>query len=229
MAIPHPPRRGRPACEPAPRPRHHVPLSGFLPVAQGVAAYAALTRDADTRIAEGDARSRAQIMADTMIERITGQAAARDVPIEINLVMTDRTLLGTDHFDDAGDATTVDGTDTPPTPGTTGSPATDTDAAADPDAGAGADEPAHLDGYGPVPAALARRLIHAPDGHTPMWLRRLYTRPDDGQLAAMDSRRRYFTATQPHFPWPCGWLSASPIGTSPTGWLDGWNTSGCGR
>jgi hypothetical protein len=32
-----------------------------------------------------------------------------------------------------------------------------------------------------------------------MWLRRLFTRPADGQLAAMESRRRLFTADQRHF------------------------------
>jgi hypothetical protein len=32
-----------------------------------------------------------------------------------------------------------------------------------------------------------------------MWLRRLYRRPGTGQLAAMDSRRRLFSADQRHF------------------------------
>jgi hypothetical protein len=68
-------------------------LTGFLPVAQGVAAYAALSREADSRVPAGDVRSRGQIMADTLVERVTGQAHADDVPVEINLVMTDQTLL----------------------------------------------------------------------------------------------------------------------------------------
>lgn len=33
-------------------------------------------------------------MADTMVERLTGQASATDVPVEINLVLTDSTLSG---------------------------------------------------------------------------------------------------------------------------------------
>jgi hypothetical protein len=33
-------------------------------------------------------------MADTMVERLTGQAHASDVPVEINLVMTDSTFAG---------------------------------------------------------------------------------------------------------------------------------------
>ena len=43
-------------------------LGGFLPVAQGVAAYAALLRAADALTAAGDPRSRGQIMADTLVE-----------------------------------------------------------------------------------------------------------------------------------------------------------------
>lgn len=68
-------------------------LSGLLPVAQGVATYAALTRDADALRARGDERSRGQLMADLLVERVTGQATADRVPVEVQLVMTDRTLL----------------------------------------------------------------------------------------------------------------------------------------
>jgi hypothetical protein len=72
-------------------------LTGFLPVAQGVAVHAALTRHADALRSSGDPRSRGQIMADTLVERVTGQARADAVPVEIGLVMTDRALLGDDH------------------------------------------------------------------------------------------------------------------------------------
>ena len=51
-------------------------LTGFLPVAQGVAAYAALTRDADLLKQHGDPRSRGQLMADLMVARLTGQEPA---------------------------------------------------------------------------------------------------------------------------------------------------------
>jgi hypothetical protein len=54
----------------------------------------------------------------------------------------------------------------------------------------GADEPAHLVGLGPVPAPLARAL--ARDTDADVWLRRLFTRPEDGALVAMESRRRLF-------------------------------------
>ena len=122
-------------------------LTGFLPVAQGVACKAALTREADARKAAGDPRTRGQIMADTLVERVTGQSTAGATPVEINLVMTDQTLLGGDQV------------------------------------------PAHLDGYGPVPAALARRLTREADK---AWIRRLFANPAGTDLVAIDTRRRLF-------------------------------------
>ena len=68
-------------------------LTALLPVVQGVAAYAALSRAADTTTAAGDDRGRGQIMADALVERVTGLATAAAVPVEVDLVMTDRTLL----------------------------------------------------------------------------------------------------------------------------------------
>jgi hypothetical protein len=71
-------------------------LTGHLPVAQGVAAYAALTKAAAEARAAGDPRTRAQVMADMMVQRITGQALAEQVPLEVEVVITDRSLLGDD-------------------------------------------------------------------------------------------------------------------------------------
>ncbi len=67
-------------------------LTALLPVAQGVAAYAALTRHADSARSDGDSRPRGQVMADTLVERITGSPAGFS-GIDLQLVMTDRTLL----------------------------------------------------------------------------------------------------------------------------------------
>lgn len=68
-------------------------LTALLPVAQGVACYAALTKDADSARATGEPRGRGQLMADTLVERLTGQSAAAGTPVEVGLVMTDRTLF----------------------------------------------------------------------------------------------------------------------------------------
>lgn len=81
-----------------PAPDTMVYLTALLPVAQGVAAYAALSRTADATAAAGDPRGRGQLMADTLVRRLTGAATdAEDrpiVPVAINLVMSDQTLLG---------------------------------------------------------------------------------------------------------------------------------------
>ncbi len=60
-------------------------LSGLLPLEQGVACFAALKRHTDTMIAAGDPRTRGQLMADTLVERITGQARAAEVPVEVQI------------------------------------------------------------------------------------------------------------------------------------------------
>ena len=67
-------------------------LTALLPVKTGVAVFAALSRAADTLTAGGDPRLHHQIMADLLTQRITGNPAG-PTRIEIQLVMTDRTLL----------------------------------------------------------------------------------------------------------------------------------------
>jgi hypothetical protein len=47
-------------------------LTALLPVAQGVAVYAALTRHANSSTAIGDTRGRGQIMADEIVRRVIG-------------------------------------------------------------------------------------------------------------------------------------------------------------
>jgi 5-methylcytosine-specific restriction endonuclease McrA len=109
-------------------------------------------------------------MADTLVEWTTGTPGGI-TGIEIDLVMTDRTLL-------QGDS-----------------------------------EPARLTGYGTVPAKWARKLVgqgeeqgqeeqkdtrHKDTGQKDsvkelkIWLRRLYTAPETGDLVAIDSRRRLY-------------------------------------
>jgi hypothetical protein len=66
-------------------------LTALLPVAQGVSVYAALRREADTC---ADGRSRGQVMADALVERVTGRRSSAATPIAVNLVLSDETLLG---------------------------------------------------------------------------------------------------------------------------------------
>ncbi|QLL08670.1 HNH endonuclease [Mycobacterium vicinigordonae] len=124
-------------------------VSALLPVAQGVGVYAALRRAADTTF---DGRTRGQVMADTLVERITGTPADVAAPIAVSLVISDQALLG------AGN------------------------------------EPAVLDGYGPVPATIALSMLDNAINDDKSWatLRRLYASPATGALVAMESRSRNF-------------------------------------
>ncbi|HET6167532.1 MAG TPA: DUF222 domain-containing protein, partial [Marmoricola sp.] len=83
-----------------PAPDTMLSLHALLPVAQGVATYAALRRHAASLRAQGDPRSIAQIMADTLVARVTGQADTQEPTtpaIEIGLVMHERTLMRGSH------------------------------------------------------------------------------------------------------------------------------------
>ena len=98
-------RRGRTArserrvtLRPAPDTMSH--LSAFLPVEQGVACWASLTRHADSLRAAGDARSRDQLLSDTLVERLTGQTTAAAVPVEVELIVPLDTLLDPDAGSD---------------------------------------------------------------------------------------------------------------------------------
>ena len=124
-------------------------VTALLPVAQGVGVYATLKRAADTTF---DDRSRGQIMADTLVERVTGRPADQPEPVAVNLVISDDALLG------------------------------------------GGNTPAVVDGYGPIPAAVARGLVQGAvtDERSKATLRRLYRRPNSRNLVAMESRSRCF-------------------------------------
>jgi len=66
-------------------------VTALLPVAQGVGVYASLKRAADTTF---DGRSRGQVMADTLFERVTGRPADSAVPVVVNVVISDQALWG---------------------------------------------------------------------------------------------------------------------------------------
>ncbi|MBP2216155.1 hypothetical protein H4V95_001346 [Arthrobacter sp. CAN_C5] len=67
-------------------------LTALLPVKEAVATYAVLTRHADTVRGAGDPRSRGQVMADTLVERVTGVPGGIS-RVELQLIMTDRALF----------------------------------------------------------------------------------------------------------------------------------------
>ena len=145
-------------------------LSGYVPVEQGVACLAALRRHTDSVIATrtasangtaNDERTRDQIMADTLVERLTGQATATDVNVEVQIIIPLDAL-------------------TDPEPGQPAEPAERT-------TGRGAGT-ATLTGAGPLPAALARALVDA-SGGTKRW--RFLLASPAGHLVGISRRRRF--------------------------------------
>lgn len=134
-------------------------LSALLPLEQAVAAGQSLHRKADrvlqarrdsAKHPDGIRRTRDQIAADILVQRLTGQAKANAVDAEILVVMTDTAFFGADET------------------------------------------PAWLPGHGPIPVGRAQRWLADPEAN--IMLRRLFTRPEDGQLMGMDSRSRDFPA-----------------------------------
>lgn len=75
-------------------------LSGLMPVAQAVSAYASLRKDAEAARAAGDPRSLGQLMSDLLLARVTGVPdtgtpdSAPAVPVTVNVTMSDESLAG---------------------------------------------------------------------------------------------------------------------------------------
>lgn len=62
------------------------------------------------------------------------------------------------------------------------------------------DEAAHLEGFGPIPAELAREIVAgACERDEVVWLRRLYAAPETGELVSMDARGRLFRGSLARF------------------------------
>ncbi|MEN0136092.1 MAG: DUF222 domain-containing protein [Rhodococcus sp. (in: high G+C Gram-positive bacteria)] len=78
-----------------PAPDSMAYLSVLMPMEQAVCLQATLGRDADRLIATGDSggRTRNQLMVDLLFERGTGGSVASGVPVAVDLVISDETLL----------------------------------------------------------------------------------------------------------------------------------------
>ncbi|WP_300402499.1 HNH endonuclease signature motif containing protein [uncultured Nocardioides sp.] len=147
-----------------PAPDGMVRFSALLPLSVGVSVHATLSRAADEARAAGDERTRGQVMAD---------------------VFTARVLHGRTD-DDEGPVTPV------------AVQVTLSDATLLNLAGKLGDEPGWVSAPGvapiPLPADLVRDLVARAQADGEATLRRLYVRPEDGQLVAMESTARCFPA-----------------------------------
>ena len=168
-------------------------LSALLPLVEGVACLASLGRGAQAAKAAGDARSVSQLRADLLVQRITGEAPGC-MPVEVGVVMSDLTAFGT------GDtAAWLPGYGPVPAPVARRllRGQDERHHGSHPENGCGDGDghvlrdgdtsPGYVPGEGvdgDDPAVLAR----AAD----VFLRRLYTHPDTGQLVALDARGRTF-------------------------------------
>lgn len=153
-------------------------VTALLPVAQAVAVYATLAKEADglRQGHGGDVRGRGQLMADLLVARVTGanlpRAEAREaegagasdddgialsppaVPVAVNVTISDAALLG---------------------------------GGSEPAVVTAGGVPAHA-----MPAEVARRLVaETLTAEIEVWIRRLYVDPG-GNLVGMSSKSRHF-------------------------------------
>ncbi|WP_285250279.1 HNH endonuclease signature motif containing protein [Pseudarthrobacter sp. fls2-241-R2A-168] len=190
-----------------PAPDTMTRLTALLPVAEGVAMYAALTRHADALKSSGEERPKGAIMADELVERVTGTPGGY-TGIDLQLVMTDRTLF-------QGDSEPARLTGYGIVPGEWARKAIRGELMSDAGStggGAAVQGSAELAPDGPAPAGQGSdggvnagtgdvgfgRPSRPPSVGTPegrelnVWLRRLYTAPTHGELVGMDSKARLF-------------------------------------
>jgi len=191
----------RVSIRPAPDTMTHV--SALLPVAQGVAVYAALTRHAATATATGDPRSRGQLMADELVTRITNPraavAAAEKTDHGSPFGTGTDTPSHTDTDGNAGATTNNSGNEACPGSVPTGVNLDIQLVMTDRTLLDGDNEPATLTGYGPIPAPIARQLVRTASPKIKTWIRRLFTDPDTEHLITADSQRRTFSPAARQF------------------------------
>lgn len=157
-----------------PAPDGMVRVSALIPLAEGVAAWASLDKAASAQKASGATFTKTQLRADEFTRRLTAiDPTTCGVPVEIGLVMTDRSL-----FDDGDQSARVPGFGAVP-----------------------ASVARMLAAYGPTRPETAERLHE--DGtaakRAATWVRRLFTDPVDGSLSQMDTRRRLFSSAARRF------------------------------
>ncbi|MEE1619043.1 HNH endonuclease [Brachybacterium sp. J153] len=185
-------------------------LRAVLPLQEGVAVFSSLTDAAKSARSSGDQRTKGQIMADTMVKRVTGLEKPEDLSVEIQLLMTDTTLLG-----DEVQTAWIDGHPLPGPVARDLALGTLTASAGMPQRhGSSAPERSPLASTAELPrkdsAPEHARRVGTPDEPPPQitppevtqaarWIRRLYTDPRTGELQEADPRRRLFRGATRRF------------------------------
>src|SRR5690606_7808425 len=143
-------------------------LRATLPVKDGVAVLKVLTEAARSAKTAGDPRTKGQIMADTLTASACGLESPDDIPVEIQLLMTDMTLLADEEA-----TAWIEGH---PLPGRVAR-----------DLALGVPTlppPAHVAADAPAPPPEISSAAR--------WIRRLYADAKVGDLTEVDGRRRLF-------------------------------------
>src|SRR5690606_36596044 len=143
-------------------------LRATLPVKDGVAVLKVLTEAARSAKTAGDPRTKGQIMADTLTASACGLESPDDIPVEIQLLMTDMTLLADEEA-----TAWIEGH---PLPGRVARDLALSVPTLPPPAHVAADAPAP-----PPEISSAAR-----------WIRRLYADAKVGDLTEVDGRQRHF-------------------------------------
>ncbi|WP_369375621.1 DUF222 domain-containing protein [Promicromonospora sp. Populi] len=190
-----------------PAPDLMVYLTALVPMQQGIQAYAQLKAHADATKATGDERGTGQIMADTLIERVTGREPghADEVPVTINLLVSDQALLAGEHQPHSNQPNR-------------NQPGRNQPGGDQPGRNRSGEQPGVIvegmpAGAGTVPAPVVRNLVaHAIDADA-AWLRAIYVDPN-GRLLATTSTSRF------HPQGLAALLRAREQGICATSWCD---------
>ncbi len=199
-----------------PAPDGMASLTVLGPMVEVVGAAAALRRRAQSVVSGQcpqempEGRGVGAVEADTALQLLSGRATGQLQPVEVHLVMTDRSLLGTgDSGRSVMEPARIPGHGSLPAPvarawvrgdargiissngGSRNGGSSDSGSS---DSGSWQSSPADAGGGGSRKDGSAEGGPGTTlDRAAAVWLRRLYTSPDGRDLVAMDSRRRHFT------------------------------------
>ncbi len=185
-------------------------LTALIPLKQGVRILNTLNKVASSARAAGDDRSKGQVMADALMHRLIHHAPCNEGAGTLSDHRGEPST-GPSSSHTGGTPGGFSGAMCEPWCTALGEPEIALELVMTDKAlfGSGKD-PAILLGYEPIPAPLAREMVFGRGredgdedgevngdgkgaGHAPrVWLKRLFTHPDNGALLAMDSRARLF-------------------------------------